>query len=315
MKKVGILMSIYNESIYEIDRAVKSMLNQTYKDYYFVIVLDNPSRIEVKNYLDDLKKKDERIILIYNEKNIGLALSLNKARDKIDVIYLCRMDADDYSFPNRIETQIKALENANVDFVFSQFYFMNSDENIIGEENDFYESKDINRLLNVINIIHHPTVMMKTDIFDKVGGYRNFPCSQDYDLWLRLAEIDCKFLMINEKLLKYTIRENSVGNSKAFKQIATLNYIKHLRNLRLKKGKDNYSEENLNKYYIKNKVSNDKKESIKVRDDLKKAQNCANNKQYFEMILLKSKIFLKYRVYRKHYMNKIIDKIRFIYFS
>ena len=314
MQEVGILMSIYNETLNEIDRAIKSMLNQTYKDFVFAIVLDNPDRNEVKNYLLDLQKKDKRIKLIFNDINIGLALSLNKARDLLNVRYLCRMDADDFSFPNRIEQQINIFQNYKVDLVFSQFYFVDSDGNITGEENEFYESEDIPKLLNVINVIHHPTVMMRSDIFDKVNGYRNFPCSQDYDLWLRLAESGCRFYMIKEKLLKYTIRENSIGNSKAFKQIATLNYIKQLRNFRRKKGIDNFSVEDLNMYYIKNKVVTNQSESLKVRDDLKQAQNYSNNKKYFRMLLIKIKIFLKYNVYRKHFINKIVDKFKFIYF-
>lgn len=313
MQEVGILMSIYNETLYEIKRAINSMLDQTYKDFVFAIVLDNPNRNEVKNYLLDLQRKDNRIKLIFNDINIGLALSLNKARDLLNVRYLCRMDADDFSFPNRIEQQIKVFENHNVDLVFSQFYFVDSDGNIVGEENGFYESKDICKLLNVINVIHHPTVMMRTDIFDKVGGYRNFPCSQDYDLWLRLAENGCRFYMINEKLLKYTIRENSIGNSKAFKQIATLNYIKELRNMRMKNGNDNFTIENLNNYYLKNKVIDDKNRSIQIRKELKRAQQLAENNKYIYMFFIKIKIFLNYGVYRRHYLNKIIDKFRFLY--
>lgn len=313
MEEISILMSIYNETLNEIERAINSILNQTYKNFIFVIVLDNPEREDVKEYLIDKSKTDFRIRLIFNQQNIGLALSLNKARNEINSKYLCRMDADDVSMPNRLQVQLEYIKNEEADLVFSQFNYIDSKGIIIGTENEYYEADKINNLLNVINIIHHPTVFMKTDAFDKVGGYRNFPCAQDYDLWLRLSESKCKFVMVREKLLNYTIRENSVGNSKAFMQIATLNYIKRLRNMRLKKGYDNYSIDNLKKYYNENKVSNNELQSQKVRYDLNKAQKCSKEKRYLTRILIKIKIFMKYNMYREHYINKIRDKIFFLY--
>ena len=81
--------------------------------------------------------------------------------------------------------------------------------------------------------------------------------------------------------------------------------------MRLKKGGDNFSVDNLRKYYIKNKVLIDKNKSLKVRNDLKKAHSYAKNRKYFKMLLIKLGIFFKYRVYRKHFMNKVIDGIRF----
>jgi hypothetical protein len=85
---------------------------------------------------------------------------------------------------------------------------------------------------------------MKKEIFMKSGGYRDFPYSQDYDLWLRLLALDCKFYMIDEVLLFYRIRDDSTTNRMRFEQACTNFYISNLLYRRLTTGTDDYSKEN-----------------------------------------------------------------------
>ena len=75
--KVTVLMSVYNGEKY-LREAIDSILNQTFKDFEFIIVNDASIDRTVK-ILKEYTKKDRRIVLMHNEKNLGLTKSLNKA--------------------------------------------------------------------------------------------------------------------------------------------------------------------------------------------------------------------------------------------
>src|SRR4030042_6096810 len=123
--KISVIMSVYNglplgpqpktktaSSAY-LKEAVESILNQTYRNFEFIIV-DDASRDKSWDYLKSLK--DRRIKLIRNKKNLGLAASLNIALRQAQGDYVARMDADDISLPNRFEEQIYFLQkNPKID--------------------------------------------------------------------------------------------------------------------------------------------------------------------------------------------------------
>ena len=228
MPRISILMSIYNETIEQIRESIDSVLRQTYSDFEFVIILDNPDYSEAIDLLSDYKKFDSRISYYVNEANIGLALSMNVAASKAEGIYYARMDADDIAEPTRLEREIAVLNTGNYDFVFCDFSFIDENGNVMEKDTYIFNDNQIPKLLPFRNIIHHPTVMFTADIFNVVGGYRNYVCAQDYDLWLRMLNANCRFHMVKEKLMKYRIRNNSTTGSKRVKQINTLRYVKKL---------------------------------------------------------------------------------------
>ena len=258
MNKLAVLMSIYNETETEIMQSVNSILNQTYKDFVLIIVYDNPKDDKLKKVVDKLKNKDKRITILYNEKNIGLAMSMNKAFDYANAKYVARMDADDIAEKDRLEKEIKILESG-YDFVYSNYVYIDELGNEINKDTEIYSEKITKKILPYRNTIHHPTVMFTSEIFEKSGKYRNFPCSQDYDLWLRFKENNAKMYAINDVLLKYRVRENSTSQEKMMKQIATLKYMRKLYKQRQKNGKDDYSINNYNNYIEKLGVNNETK--------------------------------------------------------
>ena len=108
-------MSIFNNEK-SLNSAIESILNQSYKDFEFIIV-DDGSR---DNSLDIVKlyaKKDKRIKIIKNSINLGLAKSLNRAIQYSQGIFIARQDGDDISLPNRLEEQIKFLKK-NPEYAF-----------------------------------------------------------------------------------------------------------------------------------------------------------------------------------------------------
>jgi glycosyltransferase involved in cell wall biosynthesis len=85
---ISVLMSIYNESENEIKESIESILQQTFTSFEFIIVNDNPQREDLVLLLNYYNNIDPRIVILKNEQNIGLALSLNKAAALPEPIYL-----------------------------------------------------------------------------------------------------------------------------------------------------------------------------------------------------------------------------------
>lgn len=254
MPKISIIMSVYNEKIEHLRESILSILNQSFHDFEFIIINDNPSNTTFKDVI--LSYKDDRIKFYQNDVNFGLAMSMNKAAQISSTNCLVRMDADDIAENDRLLLQYKLFESG-YDLIFSRYTYIDETSNPINTSQAtaqvVYNANEISRKIIMKNIIHHPTVMMRKDIFNAVGGYRNFPCAQDYDLWLRMAEYGCKFYMIDQALLKYRINSNSVSSKKWYMQQLTALYIFKLSYERLKRGDDSFSVENYYKYLARNK--------------------------------------------------------------
>jgi len=200
--KISVIMSVYNGMPY-LKEAVKSILNQTYKNFEFIIVEDGSTDGSWK-YLKSLK--DRRIKLIKNSKNLGLAASLNKALGLAQGDYVARMDADDLSLPKRLEEQVKFFKNhPSIDICGTWADIIDQNGNVIGEKKYPTNSNDIRKALSFYNPIIHPSLMIRKMVFDELKGYdANFDYAEDYDLLMRARK---KFSMANlpKKLIKWRI--------------------------------------------------------------------------------------------------------------
>ena len=245
-------MSIYNETEKQIRESLQSILRQSFQDFEFIIVCDNPSREkEVGLILDTFR--DSRIILLQNEKNAGLAMSMNRAASMAKASVFARMDADDIAKETRLEEEYRALIDNKADVVFTNFTYIDDDSNAIEGKIHNFPSRLRGNIPSIEialrpNLIHHPTVMMQRAIFEKVGGYRDFPCAQDADLWMRMQEAGAQFYLLDKPLMKYRINSNSTTAKKYFKQQLTAHYIYKLSVNRLQNGKDDFSVEDYSRY-------------------------------------------------------------------
>ena len=239
--KVSILMSIYNENESEIIKSINSLITQTYCNLEIIIIVDDPpEKVKYEQVLLPYEDNN-KIIVYYNEQNIGLARSMNVAFDLCSGEYIARMDADDISVHNRIEKEVNVITEKKADFVCTGYKLINEIDEEIEGKYIHYSPDHLKRSLITTNCIHHPTILMTKELFKKSGGYRDFPCSQDYDLWLRLLELDCNFYMIDEVLLLYRVRGDSTTNRRSFEQACTTFYISTLFYQRLTAGTDDYS--------------------------------------------------------------------------
>ena len=204
--KVSWLISTHNNES-EIGRCLNSLLNQTYKDFEIIVVNDG-SNDNTSKILEEIYSRNKNYIKVFkNDKNMGLAYSLNKAYKNARGIYLARIDADDIAIQNRLVEQLKIIEsNPKISIVGSRAFFVNNSGDIVGESKMKISEKSLIRpksLIYALNIIH-PSVLMRKSFMDKVGLYdHSLKRAQDLDLWLRAINLNYKFFIIDKPLIFY----------------------------------------------------------------------------------------------------------------
>ncbi|MBB6638161.1 glycosyltransferase [Cohnella thailandensis] len=258
MPEISVLMSVYNENEKDLKASIESVIHQTFTDFEFIIIVDNPENIRIHQMVSEFAQLDHRLKVVFNERNIGLALSINKAASIATGKYYIRTDADDICDLSRFEKQYYIMKENKYDLVCSDYYFINENDEILNRSAKIYNSNAIRKLLPHQNIIHHPTVLIKASVFHKVNGYREFPCAQDYDLWLRMVAAECSFYMVPEKLLYYRVRSNSITGKNKLKQYYTIKYIRKLFNSYNRNESDSYNPNSYKEYLKKKKVDNEK---------------------------------------------------------
>ncbi|MBD3282362.1 MAG: glycosyltransferase, partial [Candidatus Portnoybacteria bacterium] len=209
--KVSIIMSVYNGERYLRD-AIESILNQSFKDFEFIIINDG-SRDSSKKIVQSYK--DPRIVFIENKKNIGLTKSLNKGIKLARGEYVARMDADDISAYNRIEKQVNFLDkNKDYCLVGTTFYYIDENNKVIFKKIVPLTNKEIKKGLVKKNCFAHGSVMIRKKILEKVKGYREeIKYSQDYDLFIRIAK-KCKVRNLKDVLYKWRMHKESISMRK-----------------------------------------------------------------------------------------------------
>lgn len=227
---VSVIMAVFNQENY-VKHAIESILSQTYDNFEFLIV-DDGSTDGTTAICDKYAHKVSRIRIFHNKSNLGLTRSLNIGLRSARGKYIARMDADDVSLAERLETQVTYLEShPEIGLAGSYYSEIDSNGNIIKETVEFPVAPIIiNWHLCFENPIPHPPIMVRKELLDKLGGYNeNYSFSQDYELFTRLS-IHTKMTNIPEVLFHWRVHENSVSRSKKNEQRETAYLIsrKHL---------------------------------------------------------------------------------------
>lgn len=208
--KVSVIMSVYNCEKY-IRQAIESILNQSFRDFEFIIV-DDCSTDKSLEIIRKYQDKDNRIKIILNSENIGLTKSLNKAIKQTQGDYVARMDCDDISLLERLEKQIRFMENnPKIVLCGTLGWIINNNGDIVKEKNIATDYKTIKKKLLFNNQFIHSSLFIRKDVLRKEGLYdEDFNKSQDYELVLRLAS---KYPVVNlsDYLIKWRVNNNSLS--------------------------------------------------------------------------------------------------------
>lgn len=212
--KVSVIMGVLNAEERVID-SIKSIQNQTMENFEFIICDDGSSDNTV-NILENIAEEDRRIIVIKNEKNIGLARTLNKCIELARGEYIARMDDDDFSYKDRLKLQVEFLDNnLDYDFVSSAIDSYDGEKNISKVKLRCKTPKKEDFLWG--NCFVHPATMFRATEIKLVGGYRvakETRRAEDYDLFMRMYANGMKGLNIETPLLRYYVNPKAMKKRK-----------------------------------------------------------------------------------------------------
>ena len=185
MARISVLMGIYNcaETLVE---ALDSLYAQTYQDFKIILCEDGSSD-DTYAVAEKYAKSHDNIILLRNERNMGLNYTLNRCLEQADTEYVARMDGDDISLPERFEKEINFLDT------HPEYAVVSGPMKYFDEEGVFRIGKaggepGIKSFIYGAPFCHAPA-MMRTSVIKSVGGYsvdKKLIRIEDYDLWMKI---------------------------------------------------------------------------------------------------------------------------------
>ena len=202
VKTISVIMSVYNDEN-NVANAIQSILDQTFDDFEFLIIDD----CSTDNTYEEMTKfvNDSRVKLYVNEENIGLTKSLNKLIEESNGKYIFRQDSDDISFKNRFVEQIKILETKDIKTCTTRAIDLNNNKIIPGIS--AWIPKKIT--MKFKNPYIHGTLAIEKLLLNSIGNYsEDFFYSQDFRLYLDLAQINEKIYEIKKPLYKLNTSNN-----------------------------------------------------------------------------------------------------------
>ncbi len=214
---ISVVLPVYNAERY-VFQAIESILNQTYKDFEFIIIDDGSTDHSV----DIIRSfHDPRIIFFQNQDNRGLIYTLNRGIQSAKGKYIARMDADDISMAHRFQQQVSFLEmHPEIGVVGSGY--LPIDENNIAVRPPVYLSEyplTVKWSILIGNPLAHPSTIYRTDLARQLGGYdKHFTYAEDYEFWIRMAEIT-NICSIKDVLIRYRVRDNDYNDRKYYSDL------------------------------------------------------------------------------------------------
>ncbi|WP_137624789.1 glycosyltransferase [Lactiplantibacillus pingfangensis] len=193
---VSVLISVYyKEKALFFQEALESIADQTQLPLQIVVVKDGPLteslEITLRNFVDRYSDDFEvTVVSINTVRSLGYAL--NKGIQYCKAPLVARMDSDDHALPNRLELQTAFFAtHHSVKIVGSVIQEFNTNwENVIDYRVVPTDPGQIKEFSKKRNPLNHMTVMFKKYFVQKIGGYREVPGFEDYDLWLRALQED-----------------------------------------------------------------------------------------------------------------------------
>ncbi len=189
MSKVSVIIPTFNRS-HIIERAIQSVVDQNYKNIELIIVDDG----SVDNTKEIVSKYD---CIYIKTENHGVSHARNQGVDKASGEWIAFLDSDDQWLPKKLESQLSYLnENPNCEFIHTNEIWIRNGVRV--NPNKKYKKAGADQFIPSLKLcaISPSTVLMSKKLFFKHGGFReDYPCCEDYDLWLKItSEIEVGYL-------------------------------------------------------------------------------------------------------------------------
>jgi glycosyltransferase involved in cell wall biosynthesis len=209
LPRISVIMSVYNASLH-LYEAINSILNQSERDFEFIII-DDGSTDNSASIINDFAQKDSRILFL-SRTNRGVVACLNEAFHIAKGEFIVRMDADDISHPERLARQLAYMIND------SSIGILGCWSRTIGTEKNWdtrfpEKHKDICAHMIFSTALSHPTTMIRKAVFLEAGLYYNqkFIHAEDYALWVDAVIKGLKLANCPEVLFYYRVHQNQTS--------------------------------------------------------------------------------------------------------
>lgn len=207
-------MGIYNVED-TLKEALDSIINQTFKDFEIILCDDGSSDNTITIAESYAINYPGKVILLHNQKNMGLNYTLNKCLQHASGEYIARMDGDDICSPERFFEEVRCLEeNPDIQIVSTDMEFFD-ETGTWGRIShpQFPQNRDF---LHGSPFCHAPC-MVRKDAYEAVGGYsvdKKLLRVEDYHLWIKMYAKGFKGMNINKPLYKMRDDHNAYNRRK-----------------------------------------------------------------------------------------------------
>ena len=210
--KVSVIMGIYNCAD-TLPDAIESVLNQTYQDFELILCNDGSTDSTLEIARSYAQKYPKHIVLLENEKNMGLNYTLNQCLRVARGTYIARMDGDDRSLPHRFQTEVDFLDSHPEYALVSANLEVFDDEGVWGHTSFKAEPQPG-------DLVHgcpfsHSACMVRKSVFDEVGGYsegKRLMRVEDKHLWHKIYAAGYQGRNLEQVL--YSYRDDRNGYTK-----------------------------------------------------------------------------------------------------
>lgn len=215
-KSISILLPVYNAGSF-LNDTLMSLIQQNFDDFE-IICIDDCSTDNSYEILEKFKKNyPDKVVLLKNEKNLGIVGTLNKGFEKARGKYIARMDADDISHPQRLKKQFSYMEkHPEIGICGCQVYKFGATNRKVYLPRS---SEDVKATLLFNCCLIHPSVVMRTEVIKKnnIRYSTDFEYAEDFEFWTRAMEF-CEIANLKERLLKYRVHSKSISSSRFSRQ-------------------------------------------------------------------------------------------------
>ena len=209
MDLVSIIIPYYRKKEY-ITSSINSVLNQSYKHFELIIIYDDSNHEDLL-ILKNLKKKDKRIKLFINKKNLGAGRSRNKGIKLSKGTLIAFLDADDLWEKNKLKKQIFFMKKNQINASHTSYYIINSYDEIIGSR----KATDMTHELLLKSCdVGLSTVILKKKLITNKKKFANIKTKEDYVLWLKITLNNNKIFSLKNNLTKWRKLDESLSSSK-----------------------------------------------------------------------------------------------------
>lgn len=219
---VSIIMPSYKRENVVVERAVRSLMDQTYSNIEIILIDDN-AREDLKVYRNQLEKMvhdlgDNRIVYIQNTKNLGGAGARNEGIKHCVGEYVTFLDDDDEYLPEKVEKQIEYMIKNSLDVCFGKLNIYNEEDKLIDvreHEIESFDTECLRRYHLTRQITGTPTFMVKKQVLIDIGGFDVVPMGQEYYLMHKMLQGNYKFGYYSDCFIKaYRTKAEAISTGK-----------------------------------------------------------------------------------------------------